>query len=354
MTDVDELLRRNGERWRATATTPPHVDWTAVPARRRKVSGSWWMVPAVAAVAAAVAFGAVAVPSLLDHKSGTPPTPAHRPTPAHTLGGPASLIGLTNNGVSQADARTGESRGMAVSEEGRRETALAVTDDGNLGYATYSHPRCQVVLHRYRWTSPTGSEGTDAATIAGTKADAVAISPDGHLAAIAVEPCNSPRGAIDDLVVVDLESQQQRRWTGHRDVSLVKDLQWGPDNRTLAYVVGPCCRGGFDGPRLLDTTAPGTSYLKPAPMQIDVTVGNGIAFWFRGRLAVVMGSEIHALSTAGAVGDVLAKGLPADVVSVRPDRTGGHLLLTTQDGALSRWDDGVVTRLAGHWRDAGW
>jgi hypothetical protein len=357
MTDVYELLRRDGAHWRDTATIPPRVDWAGLPSGRRTARPSWWMVTVTAAAAAGVAALAILVPSLLDRGTGTP-APAHRPNPApsaHTLGGPASFIALTSGGVEQADARTGESRGMAVSESGRRETALAVTDDGNVGYATYSHPRCQVVLHRYRWTSPTTSEGTDAATIAGAKADAVAVSPDGHLVALAVEPCTqSSRNLVDDLVVVDLESQQQRRWTGYADGSSLSGLQWGPDNQTLAYVAAPCCGGGSEGPRLLDTTAAGRSYVRPRPLSIDQTVGRGLVFWLRGRLAVVMGSDVRALTTAGTIGPVLATGLPANVVAVRSDRTGAHLLLTTQDGALLRWDDGIVTRLPGRWRDAGW
>jgi hypothetical protein len=356
MTDADELLRQDGERWRATATTPPHVDWASVPARRRKFASPWWMAVGAAATAAAVAALAIVVPSVLNGR-GSAPAPAHRPSPSprtHALGGPASFIGITRAGVGQADARTGESRGMSVSEQGRRETALAVTDDGNVAYATYSHPRCTVGVHRYRWMSTTSSEGTDAATVAGIKGDAVAISPDGHLLAVAVQPCNRPKDSVDDLVVVNLDTHQQWRWTGYPDVSFVSRLQWGPDNQTLAYVVAPCCGGGSEGPRLLDTSAAGRSYLKPHPLPVAETVGNGLVFWFRGQLAVVAGSEVRALTTSGSVGAVLAGGLPADVVSVHPDRTGSHLLLTTQEGRLFRWDDGTLTPLRGHWVDAGW
>lgn len=356
MTDVDELLRREGERWRATATAPPHVDWALVAGPQRKFSSPWWMVLATAATAAAVVVGALVVPSLVSDRTATPPA-AHRPTPSHSLralGGPASFIALTRAGVTQVDARTGQSRGMSVSEKGLHETALAVTDEGHVGYATYSHPRCQVFVHRYRWTSPTTSTGTDAGIVSGVRADSLAVSPDGHLLALAIHACNRPSATTDDLVVLDLQTHQQRRWTGYPDVSLLSGLQWGPDNRTLAYVVTPCCGGGSEGPRLLDTSAAGTSYVAHAPLSVDETVGSGIVFWFRGQLAVVMGSEIHALGATGAVGPVLARGLPTDVEDVHPDRTGEHLLVTSRDGSLSRWDAGVLTLLAGHWTDAGW
>ena len=360
MTDVDELLRRDGQRWRDDTTMTPQVDWAALTAPHRTPRASWWMVVATAATAAAVVALAILVPSWLDRRSSAP-TPAHRPSPLpspsiHVLGGPASFVGIRSDGsVAQGDARTGEWRGMAVSEEGRQATALAVTGSGTFAYATFSEPRCQINVHRFHWTSTTTSEGTDAATVAGIKADAAAISPDGHMLALAIQPCTRPKDSVDDLVVVNLETRHQRRWTGYADASFLSGLQWAADNKTLAYVVNPCCGGGTEGPRLLDTTAAGTSYVQPRPLPIDETVGNGIVLSYGGQLAVIMGTEIRALSTTGSVGQVLGRGLPADVVTVRTTSAGLHLLLTTQSGKLYRWDyDGTLTPLSGHWLDAGW
>lgn len=361
MTDLDELLRRDGEHWRTTATTVPRVDWAALPGRRRAFGSSWLLVTVTAAAAAAVVVLAILVPSMLDVRSSLP-APAHRPSPATTakpLDGPASFIALTPAGVTQVDARTGESRGMSATESGRHPSTLAVADDGNVGYATYTEPGCKVNVDRYRWTSANTSETTQAAVIAGAKADAIAVSPDGHLLAVAVVPCVAPTEAVratdvDDLVVVDLDAHQQRRWTGYPDVSGLEWFQWGPDNKTLSYIVIPCCGGGTEGPRLLDTTAPGTSYVKPRELRIVEDVGRGIPLWYGGELAAVMGPDIRALSPSGRIGSVLATGLPDDVLTVDTDRTGRHLLVTTRQGRLFRWDDGQLTRLPGNWVDAGW
>jgi len=354
MTDLDELLRRDGERWRETTSVTPHIDWSALHRPQRTHQASWSMVAVAAVTAAVVVVLAIVVPSSLHRRSSTP-APAHKPSP-QALGGPSSFIAINHDGrVEQADARTGETRGMAVDEEGRRATALAVTDSGNLAYATFSRPRCTVNVLRYRWTSLTGAEATDAATVAGIKADAEAISPDGHLLALAVQPCNRRPDAVDDLVVVNLDDPHlQRRWIGYDDVSFLSGLQWGPDNHTLAYVVTPCCGGGSEGPRLLSTGAAGASYVKPMQLSIPEMVGRGVVFWYAGQLAVVMGTEIRAMSPIGAIGKVLARGLPDDVVTVQPDSTGLHLLLTVQSGKLVRWDDGVLTTLRGTWSDAGW
>lgn len=356
MNDVDDLLRRDGERWRTTATAVPRVDWAALPSRRRQVFGpSWWMVPVAGAAAAVVVALAVAGPSWIGH-GGTGhkplPAPAHRPSPAPTTG-PASFVALDKDGITLVNARTGESYGESVSESGSRATALAGSDGGNLGYATFSHPHCRIDVVRYRWTSPTTSESTDAATVAGAKADAIAVSPDGHLLALSVVPCGK-NTSIDDLVVVDLDAHLQQRWTGYRDVSSLSALQWAPDNKTLSYVVTPCCGGGSEGPRLLDTTARGSSYVRPAPMPVGESVGSGLVLWYGGQLAVVIDTEIRALSPTGGPGAVLARGLPADATSVESDGTGHHLLVTTQRNRLYRWDDGVLTALPGGWVDAGW
>ena len=356
MTDIDELLRSDGERWRASATTAPQVDWAALPARSRRFASPWWIAAATVATAAAVVTGAVVVPSLLDSRGRTP-SPAHRPTPSATvrvLGGPASFMALSAAGITLVDARTGESRGMSVTEQGQKATALAVADDGSLGYATYTHPGCQVAIQRYRWTSTHSAEGTDAGTVSGQRADAVAVSPDGHLLALAVHACNRPSATVADLVVLNLQTHQQRRWIGYSDVSLLSGLQWGPDNRTLSYVVMPCCGGGSEGPRLLDTRAAGASYVAPRALPVDETVGSGLVLWFRSQLAVVTGAEIHALTPTGDIGRVLARGLPSDVTDVHPDRTGEHLLLRTQSGELLRWDGGALTPFPGNWGDAGW
>jgi len=358
MTDLDELLRRDGERWRTTATTPPRVDWSALPSRRRTANLSWLMAAATAAV---VVVLAILVPTWLDHGTSAP-APAHRPSPSpspapapapKSLGGPASFIALNHAGVTQVDALTGETHGMSVTEAGRHPTALAATDDGNVGYATYSESGCRVRVDRYRWTSSHTSEGTDAATVAGMKGEAIAVSPDGHLLALSVMPCNG-NGSVDDLVVVDLDSHQQRRWTGYDDVSFLSGFQWGPDNQTLSYIVNPCCGGGTEGPRLLNTSAPGTSYVKPRALPVPEEIGRGVVLWYGDQLAVVMGTEIRSLTRSGQVGEVLARGLPTDVADVDTDRTGRHLLLTTFGHKLFRWDDGVLTRLPGGWVDASW
>ncbi|MDQ1747127.1 MAG: hypothetical protein QOD07_1390 [Frankiaceae bacterium] len=364
MNDVDELLRRDGEQWRATATGLPRVDWAALPGRRRTVASSWWMVAAAGATAAVVVVLAIVLPSLVGGRSARPLPPlTHRPSPSPVrppLAGPSSFIALNDHGmVTQVDASTGETRGMSATIEGRAATSLTVTDEGNLGYATFSRPRCQVSVVRFRWTSASTAEDTDAGTVAGAKAEAAAVSPDGHLLALAVAPCGKTSGkgsvSVDDLVVVNLDTHQQRRWTGYPDVSFLSSLQWAPDNTTLSYVVNPCCGGGTDAPRLLDTSAPGTSYVKPAPLPVDVSeLGSGLVFWYGGRLAVVQGTEIHALSKTGVAGAVLARGLPADVVSVETDTTGRHLLLDTFQHRLFRYDDGTLTPMPGNWVDAGW
>jgi hypothetical protein len=358
MNDVDELLRRDGEQWRATATALPRVDWAALPGRRRTVASSWWMVAAAGATAAVVVVLAIVLPSMVGGRSARPLPPlTHRPSPSPArppLAGPSSFIALNDHGmVTQVDASTGETRGMSVSIEGRAATSLAVTDEGNVGYATFSRPSCQVSVVRFRWTSTSTAENTDAGTVAGAKAEAAAVSPDGHLLALAVAPCGK-NTSIDDLVVVNLDTHQQRRWAGYPDVSSLSALQWGPDNQTLAYVVAPCCGGGSEGPRLLDTAASGSSYVKPTALPVDETVGNGAVLWYGGQLAVVIGTEIRAMSTAGHVGAVLASGLPADVATVDTDTPGRHLLLTTSQDRLYRWDAGVLTPLPSGWTDAGW
>jgi hypothetical protein len=358
MNDMDELLRRDGAQWRATATSVPRVDWASLPGRRdaRRFASSWSMVTVAGATAAVVVVLAVLAPSWIGrgatgHKPL--PAPAHQPTRAPATG-PASFVALTDAGITLVNARTGDSYGGSVTESGRRATALAGTDDGNLGYATFTHPKCEVAVDRQRWMTPYNAEGTQAATISGAKADGIAVSPDGHLLAISVVRCGK-NTSVDDLVVVNLDTHQQRRWTGYPDVSFLSAFQWAPDNTTLSYVVNPCCGGGTDAPRLLDTSAPGTSYVKPAPLPVDVSqIGSGLVLWYGGQFAVVQGTEIHALSKTGIVGAVLAKGLPADVVSVDTDSTGLHLLLVTSQHRLFRYDGGALTPLPGTWVDASW
>ena len=228
-----------------------------------------------------------------------------------------------------------------------------------------------------------------------TAVEAFALSQDGsRLAYLSGSPANTYPGGGNRIVVRDLESGAERVWTTGRDIPVlgqmqaqadelgvdaryvgVRSLTWGPDNRTLAFLL--------DGTILvLDTQAPGASITDarrwPAP---DGSKDHAIVFLGRtGHLAVSRhrlpgpgafprGELVKIDPATGASISLMPKSFPATwdtrlhagAVPVGSDETGRHLLLTTGwalDGAPEQLyrmtDQQTPVRLGEDFRDADW
>jgi len=279
--DVDRLLTSAGDSWRDGHAHQAAVDWAAVTGRRRRVTVRFAVV-ATAAVAAAVA---VVVPVVVSRHATSSPTPGHRPTPAPTptpsasswptpppqaAGAPAWFFALSRGRIARIDARSGTLLG-AASITGHRVMAIGSSPDGRIGYAATRLAGCRL---RINADDLTGRVETwrDVATvngrlrIAASDGGGIAVSSDGTKLALAVEECGTKLDA-EDLVVVDTATGTSRRWLGYRnpdgsaDISYLDRLTWSPDGRYLASVGIPCCGGGYDGTRLVDTNAQGASYV---------------------------------------------------------------------------------------------
>jgi hypothetical protein len=370
MTDLHDLLRDEGERWRAEQPSPAAVDWAAVTGGQ-----SWRSRRALVALSAAAAVAlAVVVPWRIaaDRHQVAPPPPVGSisPTPEQTTnvpaGGPRFFLALRGGDIYQVDARTGEPTGMSLGVPHRRLTALGVVD-GTTGFAAYSAPDCHVRVLRYHWRSTHYSAATDAVSFSGGRVDEIAVSPVGSHLAMSVGVCGST--SAYELVVANLADGTVRRWHGYGggdEVSYVTRLHWSPDSTTVSSVAVPCCGGGYDGTRLVDTTAPGDSYISQAVVVPEYAPKLGVyspLVWWHGRLAVLVDGDLRAVGISsptgvgasrhvGRVGEVLATGFPRDVsrVSIAPD---DRVLVQSGDSTY-RWDHGVLSPVAGRWTQPGW
>ena len=226
-------------------------------------------------------------------------------------------------------------------------------------------------------------------------AEAFALSQDGSsLAYLSGSPPDSYPGGGNRIVIRDLESGEERSWATGREVPSVghmqaqadapgvdaryvgvRSLSWGPDNRTLAFLL--------DGTiLLLDTQAPGTGITDarrlPAP---DGYKDHAIVFLGQtGDLAV---SRHHLLGPGSFPQGELVRVDPdsrtvtslmpqsfaptwdtrlyAGPVPVGSDETGRHLLLATgwgvntaQEQLYRLTDQRTPVRLGEGFRDADW
>lgn len=293
-----------------------------------------------------------------------PPASTPPPIPA-AAGGPAELVGLTGGTDQQQafvyDARTGRRLRQLRVPEGQSVDAVAAVPGGGF-----------LVAHAAAVTGPTGprpcattveSIGTSTAFRLRLEEGVgnLAVSPDGATVAIAG---GCPAGSLELRSTAD--GRLLRRWT---EAPFAHDnglfgLSFSPGGRWLAFVYNPCCGGGTDGVHVLDTTAPGTSYL--GVQLIDEYVGSpvptdsqtGEPGWLDATHVVVArsgprSSDLVSLdATAPRTPPRALSPLPSTaghVINVRSGATSGHLLVEGSDACcrrVYRYDGEVLRPLA--------
>jgi hypothetical protein len=200
--------------------------------------------------------------------------------------------------------------------------------------------------------------------------DEIVASPDGRRLAAVERSCAS--GSVD-LLVIDLVTGTQRRWTlPDATMNAVNGLTWSSDSSRLAYTAGVNTGGGLGGgyAELDVRTAGGSlSAVLPGTGQVEIgdsrcQVDRGLWLGTTGHFAVFAycpNSDALFLAqvpfgSAAPHGEVIAS-LPGEGATMFPDASvtddGQHLLLTT-DNATYRIDDRKVFRLDGHWRSPSW
>ncbi len=298
--------------------------------------------------------------------SGTPATPPSTPPPIPAAaGGPAELVGLTGGTDQQQafvyDARTGRRLRQLSVPEGQSVHAVAAVPGGGF-----------LVAHAAAVTEPTATRpcATTVESIGTTTAfrlrleegvGSLAVSPDGATVAIAG---GCPAGSLELRSAAD--GRLLHRWT---EAPFAHDnglfgLSFSPDGRRLAFLYNPCCGGGTDGVHVLDTTAPGTSYLGAklidqyvgSPVPTDLQTGE--PGWLDATHVVVArsgprSSDLVSLdATAPRTPPRALSPLPVTsghVLNVRSGATSGHLLVEGSDaccGLVYRYDGGVLRPLA--------
>jgi hypothetical protein len=359
--DLEQRLVAHGESWRAAHPSRPRVDWPTQTAGAQR-RGGWF---ATFAVAAAVVVAAVVVPLVAlsgsdNHPAANQGGPAN-PGPINPrAGAPSQFVALRHGMVNFVSS----TRSNAYEPHDQPVTAIGVVN-GHEAYAATVASGCRTTIREILDTTTPGLSALtnhDVATVAGGQnpagsAPAMAVSPDGTKLALAVttpgtgagpDPCEGP----EQLVVLNLRTHAVRHWTGHPGNSVIRFLQWGPDSRSLAYQSGPCCGGRSDGTRILDTSAPGTSYVHS---RIVLTAARFLpVFWWHGTLVAAQQDRLHTLADLGQLGGVVGSGFPTDrVTSLSSDPSGDHLILIAA-GITYRWDNGVLAVIAGSWTQAGW
>jgi peptidyl-prolyl cis-trans isomerase B (cyclophilin B) len=192
---------------------------------RRRRRGAALALPAVAAVVAA----AVIVPSLLTsgHRGGTSSLAGRTPEPG-------SFVAVQDGHAGLYDARDG----ALVTELGQ---AVAVSA-GSDGYWVGRAIGCTSTLSFVAADSTTLSSEQQ---VDGLITD-VAVSPDGKTLAYGVDrkaadPDPNARCGGSDLVLLDVATGTERRWSGHDDNGQLSSLSWSSDGRQLAFQVAYCC-----------------------------------------------------------------------------------------------------------------
>ncbi|HWB65599.1 MAG TPA: hypothetical protein VG708_02055 [Mycobacteriales bacterium] len=352
--ELDVRLHRHGAAWREANATRAAVDWDAVTAPRP--GWPWFVVAAaVAAVAAAIAVPLIVVGG----STSSAPTPVHTPLPNPNVakrGAPTDFVTLRGGSVTfVVRAATNGVRPHQL-----RATAVGVSPDGRTAFGAFPLSGCRTRIVRYtlqtndsdRQVIESGWRTTIAGRPVRTK---MAVSPDGAKLALAVWPRARSRplalrcAGAEQLDVVSVPNGRVRSWHSAPGAIALTALQWAPDGRRLAYGTSPTLQGPAGAGYVLDTAAPGHSYARPTDRVHGLpTAVFTPLFWRHGQLATI---DVRQIDEGLPV--IVVHGLPGEVDSVSSDPTGDHLLLTS-NGATYRWDNGVLSRVRGHWMQPGW
>jgi hypothetical protein len=342
--DIDQLLARHGEAWRAENADRHGVDWRAVPVTRRFPDRRWLAAGSVVALAAAIAVVvAIVVPGsnreVIGHRGTAPAAAMH--------GAPASFTAILGHRVEVAEGSSATgSRPFAD-----KPVSLAVGSDGRSGYFAVPRSGCRTDIHSLK---PTRFGNIlryhEVYSIPGVVAPTpMALSPDGtELAYALVKRPSSGAGCSDAnaLVVLNLVTHTRQTFTGSS--AAVTDLVWAGDSRHLLFSGGPSAIGTGDySTRELDTqTATRTLVGDDALPVLDPSDAGsgGLVFPWHGQLVTIVGGAMYALDGHGGLGSIVATQFPRErVESVSSDPTGDHLLISTYAGLVKYYESGSTT-----------
>jgi hypothetical protein len=365
--DLDTRLRDHGTSWRQANQDRPGIDWDAVTTVRR--SKAWLAVAGVSVAAAAVIIPVVLT---VGGGSSSRPRPAKHPSPSPTserAGAPSGFFALHNGFLDYVGLTTGgEGGGHPQHSPGLEVGARA---DGSMGYGAFPMSGCKTEIDKIALVTdaqhPTGAiiQSTVTTILGGApviQSDGlgIAVSPDDTKLAMVLSTVREVNGkkncsGPEQLVMVNLVTHAVRRWNGSSTLSYLERLQWAPDSERLAYLAPPLCCHSVAMYRVLDTSAPGSSYSAPPPV-LPVFDGHhdfGPVFWWHGQMVATNNDSLYLLNGHGGVGAAVARGFPTELDSVSSDPTGDHLLLSSRD-VTYRWDNGYLSVVKGNWSQPGW
>jgi peptidyl-prolyl cis-trans isomerase B (cyclophilin B) len=263
-----------------------------------------------------------------------------------------AAIGAGHAGV--YDARTG-----ARQRDLGPAMAVAAADDG---YWVSSGIGCASTL---RFVAPQAGSVSSQRQIAGQVSD-LAVSPDGKTLAYTVAKTVDNQGVGPtcddaDLVLLDVVSGHERRWTGEPGSGVIGQLAWSADGRHLAFESTVCCDATATLHDLAVASDPGPVARVPAPLGDSQTCRFGLPAFVVDQLVAVRtcdgGPELVSVAADGRVRPLrtLPKEQPVALAAF-----GQTLLVALYGSAEVNGDlvrvepDGSTTTLGTGWSQLSW
>jgi hypothetical protein len=251
MNDLENLFRSAATLGESTHPVPGDVlarlERARADRRRRRLAG-------LAVPLTVVAVGAAVVLPRLGREPRRPPATAQPDAM------PAAFVGIHAGRAGEYGTATGDllrDLGPAAAVTGGRGRVWVSATTG-----------CSSVVH------PVGGDDAEAFSVS-SRVPALALSPDGRSLAYAAErpvegvteigaECGSA-----DLVLRELATGAERRWTAAPGSGTIAQLAWSPDGTSLAFETVVCCDASVTIHVLATDAAPGAVRDVPAPVQVD-------------------------------------------------------------------------------------
>jgi hypothetical protein len=224
-------------------------------------------------------------------------------------------------------------------------TSIVAGPDKMFVLAAWHVETCETSLYRFTLTDDGHAKDLTPVTRTQALAGGLAISPDGRRIAYATGGCGTnpeqspPAEAPISLTVLDIETEQHRTWTASRP-SVVGEIVWAGDNRTLGYTTAEILPGNTVGLvelRATDTEDPDTELLSGRVLFTQPDLADTVSTAVMNTDGRTGFGVLHREQPPSTILFTFSEGQPIKVTQTIPEKPNSATMMSVSDGSGPRY-----------------